>query len=64
MPACKKKATAAKLSPWRAALLRRSAHDLDVVCAPDETAALGAVIAAFKISEKQRRCSGTRSSGA
>ena len=64
MPSCKKKATAAKLSPWRAALLRCSAYYLDVVCAPDEKAALGAVIADFKISEKRRRCLGTRSSGA
>lgn len=53
MPSCKKKATAAKLSPWRAALLRCSARYLDLVCAPDEKAALGAVIADFKISEKR-----------
>jgi hypothetical protein len=64
MPSCKKKATAAKPSPWRAMLLRCRTHYFDVVCAPDEKAASAAVIADFKISEKQRRGLGTSSSGA
>src|SRR5262245_54859437 len=64
MPSYKKKATAAKLSPWRASLLRCRAHSLGVACAADETAALAAVITDLRISEKQRRCLGTRSSGA
>jgi hypothetical protein len=60
----RKKPSTAKLRPWRASPLRRRGHHLGVVYAPDEKAAVAAVVADFKISQKQRRCLGTRSSGA
>jgi hypothetical protein len=51
----RKKAAAAKLRPWRVALMRSRTHYLGVVYAPDEKAAEAATIAEFKIGEDQRR---------
>jgi hypothetical protein len=52
MRAPKNKPTAAKLRPWRVALMRSRTHYLGVVYAPDEKAA---AVAEFKIGEEQRR---------
>jgi hypothetical protein len=55
MRAPKKKPTAVKLRPWRAALMRSRTHYLGVVYAPDEQSAEATAIAEFKIGAEQRR---------
>ena len=55
MRASKKKPTAAKLRPWRAALMRSRTHYLGVVHAADEKSAEAAAITEFKIAEDMRR---------
>jgi hypothetical protein len=51
----KNKPTAAKLRPWRVALMRSRTHYLGVVYAPDEKTAEAAAIAEYKIGDDQRR---------
>jgi hypothetical protein len=51
----RKKAAAAKLRPWRVALMRSRTHYLGVVYAPDEKSAEAAAVAEFKIADEQRR---------
>ena len=55
MRAPKKKAAAAKLRPWRVALMRSRTHYLGVVYARDEKSAEAAAIAEYKIADEQRR---------
>jgi hypothetical protein len=55
MRASKNKPTAAKLRPWRVALMRSRTHYLGVVYAPDEKSAEVAAVAEFKIGEDMRR---------
>ena len=55
MRTLKKKPTAEKLRPWRAALMRSRTHYLGVVYAPDEKSAEAAAIAEYKIGEDMRR---------
>jgi|EndMetStandDraft_8_1072994.scaffolds.fasta_scaffold585389_2 hypothetical protein len=51
----RRRATAAKLRPWRVLLMRSRAQMLGVVYAADEKSAEAAAIAEFKIGDEQRR---------
>ena len=55
MRAPKNKPTAAKVRPWRVALIRSRTQHIGVVYAPDDKSAEAAAIAEFKIGEEQRR---------